>query len=129
MLIVYALGVLNSYPILCYCMVGVSIALMFALLMIPETPTYLIKKNRTTEAERILRKLRGSRCDISVELSDISKRLQNPEQSTFSLSCLCTKARIKSLVVCIGLMVRKEIFSAHFTKKVFTFEPGLNLAF
>lgn len=109
MLIVYSLGILNSYSVLSYCLVAVSVALVFAFLIIPETPTYLIKKNRILEAERTLRKLRGPHYDISVEVNDIKKGLQSPERPSFSLAILCTKARIKSLIICIGLMVRRII--------------------
>lgn len=39
----------------------------------PETPQYLLGKNRRRDAERSLRWLRGADADLSAELEDMQK--------------------------------------------------------
>lgn len=102
---VYILGIFDSYKILCYACTASSIVLFIGLPFIPESPLYLVKKKRPTDAEKVLRRLRGPHYDVSFEMKDMNERLENSHSPKISLSSIFTKVRLRSLIICIGLMV------------------------
>jgi SP family myo-inositol transporter-like MFS transporter 13 len=56
-----------------------SVILFFGFLFLPETPRWLLTKNRYDEARRALSKIRG-KADVSRELSRLQNKLKKDEQ-------------------------------------------------
>lgn len=102
---VQILAIFDSYTILCYYCTALSIALFIGFLFIPESPFYLVKKERSVEAVKVLNRLRGPHCDVSMEIKDINDQLQNQGSLKTSWTSMFTKVRLKSLIICSGLMV------------------------
>ncbi len=118
----YTLDIFKSYNILCYSCMGVNIAFLIFAMFIPETPTYCMKKNRRTEAESSLRRLRGPYYDVQGELNELRKKLEAGAQETFSLRLLLRKANAKALIISVGIMVLNSIPKlsiAHFCLRIF----------
>lgn len=108
-LIDYSLGKLNSYLILCYTLTAISVAFFAALFFIPESPQFLMKKNRKGEAEKALRRLRGPSYDVSTELNDLRKRNESSAQQRISFDVIFSRANVLALVISIGIMVSTNI--------------------
>lgn len=71
----------------------------------PETPQYLLGKNRRHDAEKALRWLRGPDADISAELEDMQKDIDNASrQQGGILSIVKSRAPRKALICSLGLM-------------------------
>lgn len=100
------LGLFNSYQILCYGCSAISVALLVGLPFIPESPLYLVKKKQSVKAEKVLRRLRGPHYDVSMEIKDINEKLETSNKPKISWSAIFTKVRLRSLIICVGLMVR-----------------------
>jgi len=52
-------------------MAALHVPFFFMLLLIPETPVYLISKGQIERAHRVLRTVRGPRWDVAKELTDL----------------------------------------------------------
>lgn len=71
----------------------------------PETPQYLLGKNRRHEAERTLRWLRGPDADLSAEIEDMQKELDDAaRQRAGVMSMVTSKAPRMALICGLGLM-------------------------
>ncbi|KPJ13961.1 Facilitated trehalose transporter Tret1 [Papilio machaon] len=71
----------------------------------PETPQYLLSKNRRRDAEKVLRWLRGPDADLTAELADMQKDVDDAaRQRAGMLSMLTNKASRMALVCGLGLM-------------------------
>ncbi|KAI8423000.1 hypothetical protein MSG28_014088 [Choristoneura fumiferana] len=71
----------------------------------PETPQYLLGKNRRHDAERALRWLRGPDADLSAELEDMQKDVDTASrQRAGMLSMVTNRAPLMALVCSLGLM-------------------------
>ncbi|KAL0811515.1 hypothetical protein ABMA28_009906 [Loxostege sticticalis] len=71
----------------------------------PETPQYLLGKNRRHDAEKALRWLRGPDADISAELEDMQKDVDNASRQRGGiLSIVTSKAPRMALICSLGLM-------------------------
>lgn len=57
------------------------------------------------EAETVLRRLRGPHYDVSVEIKDMNEKLELSNKPKISWSAVFTKVRLRSLMICFGLMV------------------------
>lgn len=121
-LIDYSLGKLNSYLILNYSIIAISVAFFVGLFFIPESPQYLIKKNRKGEAETALRRLRGPTYDVSTELNDLRKRNESTAQQKVSFQGLFTKSNVMALVISIGCMVNIKYIMCILYYSVFKME-------
>lgn len=89
-----------------------AIPLLFAILFFlqPETPIYLMKKKKNTEALASLKRLRGSAYNCENELEEIKEILQNNSESKVSLmEILSTTAAKKSLLICFSLMFFQQM--------------------
>ncbi|XP_072933719.1 facilitated trehalose transporter Tret1 [Epargyreus clarus] len=71
----------------------------------PETPQYLLSKNRRRDAEKALRWLRGPNADLTGELEDMQKDVDNASrQSGGMLSLVKNRASLMALICSLGLM-------------------------
>lgn len=100
----YVLGGLESYALLNQACAAATLVFLIGAFFLPESPMYLAKKNRKTEAEQSLRRLRGVHYDVYVEYNEIRKNLDSSQQA-FSLADVFTPVNIKALTIALGLMV------------------------
>ncbi|XP_022827727.1 facilitated trehalose transporter Tret1-like [Spodoptera litura] len=71
----------------------------------PETPQYLLGKNRRRDAEKSLRWLRGPDADLTAELEEMQKDVDEASrQRAGALSMLTNKAPRMALICGLGLM-------------------------
>jgi len=83
-----------------------GIALIFGILPLPDSPRWLIRRNRLDEGREVLRKLRPG-ADIARELDDIRAELAQETGGTWS--DLLAPAFRKALIVGIGLAVFQQV--------------------
>ncbi|XP_045780648.1 facilitated trehalose transporter Tret1-like [Maniola jurtina] len=71
----------------------------------PETPQYLLAKNRRRDAEKALRWLRGPDAELSGELEDMQKDVDNSSRQQGGLVRMLTnRAPLMALICSLGLM-------------------------
>ncbi|XP_049880705.1 facilitated trehalose transporter Tret1-like [Pectinophora gossypiella] len=71
----------------------------------PETPQYLLGKNRRRDAEKSLRWLRGPDADLSSELEDMQKEVDNASRQSASIrTMLSNRATLMAFICSLGLM-------------------------
>ncbi|KAL4703608.1 hypothetical protein ACJJTC_006785 [Scirpophaga incertulas] len=71
----------------------------------PETPQYLLSKNRRRDAETSLRWLRGPNADLTGELEDLQKEIENAARHRAGFSRLLTSRAPRIALICsLGLM-------------------------
>ncbi len=102
-LLVYLLGIYNSYETLAA--VGIVIAILAAAmtLRIPDTPRFLLLRNRTQEAVNALKFLRGAHADVEEEVRDIQECMESDEKVTWTE--IFTKPEMwQPLKIAMGLM-------------------------
>jgi sugar porter (SP) family MFS transporter len=107
----YIIGAtVNAFWLSTICMIlPVLCALLFTTM--PETPTYYISKNKTTEAENSLRWLRGADFDISSEIETLNVEKEERKKLNANRSLKVAFSRIESrlaLLIVIGLMIIQQ---------------------
>lgn len=105
--ILFANLVGGALPWRSFSIVMAVIPILFAItfFFMPETPQYLLKRNKLKEAERCLRWLRGSNYDISNEIDLIQKDVENATQNKASLKDLVMNRANRNALICsLGLM-------------------------
>lgn len=109
-LFVYAVGsgvnvfVLN---VICMCVPIVFGCIFF---FMPETPLYLVSKNRNDEAIKSLKWLRGSEYDYNAELSELQSEHNDRQNAQGSLmDALLRKASLKAIGISMGLMFFQQL--------------------
>ncbi|CAG9829175.1 unnamed protein product [Diabrotica balteata] len=75
----------------------------------PETPIYLMKKNRPEEAKKALQRLRGSSYDCDAELKEIQLSFEQGTSEKSFMTVLKTKAAIKASLITFGLMFFQQM--------------------
>ncbi|KAI5641006.1 sugar transporter domain-containing protein [Phthorimaea operculella] len=71
----------------------------------PETPQYLLGRNRRKDAERSLRWLRGPDADLAAEMEDMQKEVDDASRQSGGLSkILSNRATVIAFVCSLGLM-------------------------
>ncbi|XP_050357561.1 facilitated trehalose transporter Tret1-like [Nymphalis io] len=87
------------------------ISAIFPILMVavfwwmPETPQYLLGQNRRRDAEKALRWLRGPDADLTSELEDMQKDVDNSaRQKAGIISMITNRAPLMALICSLGLM-------------------------
>lgn len=98
---------IKVYTIICAC-----IPLLFGVVFFlqPETPIYLMKKGKTTEAKAALRKLRGDNYNVDNEIDEIQKNLDDEKKNHIPfLESFKKRATKKSLLICFGLMFFQQM--------------------
>ncbi|XP_075986544.1 trehalose transporter 1-like protein [Anticarsia gemmatalis] len=71
----------------------------------PETPQYLLGKNRRRDAERSLRWLRGPDADLSGELEEMQKEVDEASRQRAGITSMITNRPSRMALICgLGLM-------------------------
>lgn len=106
----YVLGAIVTYDSLAILSGLVPLVFLIAFFNAPETPVYLLRNNKRSEAEKSLRTLRGSSYNINVELNELQNDINKSAQASSSVMELITrKATIKGLIVSLGLMLFQQL--------------------
>lgn len=104
-LFVYGVGYdLNVFTFSIIC--GV-LPLVFAVsfVFMPESPLYLISKNRSEDAIKSLKWLRGEHYDFSDELNELQSQHDEDINNKISfIAALRRRATVKALIIIVGLM-------------------------
>ena len=104
-LLVYALGyglTVFTFSIVCGI---IPIVFVCAFVFMPESPLFLVTKNRTEGAIKSLKWLRGSQYDYNNELIELQEQHEADQANkTPLLVALRRKATIKGLIIMIGIM-------------------------
>uniref|UniRef100_A0A1B6FS48 Major facilitator superfamily (MFS) profile domain-containing protein n=1 Tax=Cuerna arida TaxID=1464854 RepID=A0A1B6FS48_9HEMI len=109
-LYVYVLGACVSYTILAIMCGLVPIAFVLMFFSAPETPVYLLQKNRRKEAEESLRKLRGPYYDVSYELNELQKEFEKSSDNQASImDVFKRKSALRGLLIALGLMTFQQL--------------------
>ena len=106
MLFDWLLGYFFSWRTIAYVASIPCVLLTIALYFLPESPYWLIEKDRKSEAETSLKFYRGSKFDIMSELDEIhQKHLEKEGQNSWKwvLQRICSKAFLKPFS-CIGVL-------------------------
>lgn len=109
-LFVYAIGAgLNAFliSIVCGC-----IPLVFGVIFVfmPETPLYLISKNKEDKAIKSLKWLRGNEYNYQMELDELKEQQQERvEQKVSVMAALTRRATIRALIISMGLMFFQQL--------------------
>lgn len=112
------IGILFSYvlakfvDILTYNIVLAIIPLVFGLVFIlqPETPVYLLKKNRDNEARKVLQRLRGRNYDVDAELKSMKLVMENDAKLRIPFSqSIKKKATQRAFLISFGLMFFQQL--------------------
>uniref|UniRef100_U5EQL0 Facilitated trehalose transporter Tret1 n=1 Tax=Corethrella appendiculata TaxID=1370023 RepID=U5EQL0_9DIPT len=109
-LFVYAVGAgVNVFILSIIC--GI-IPLVFGLIFyfMPESPHYLVAKQRNEEATKALKWLRGSHYDEKSELEEIKREHEKIREEKITLvEAFAKKTTIRALIVSIGLMFFQQL--------------------
>lgn len=109
-LFVYAVGAGVSVFVLSI-ICGI-IPLLFGAIFVfmPETPYYLISKNRTEDAIKSLQWLRGSQYDYTQELAEMQAENEQRKNAKIPMMQIFTsKATVRALYISFGLMVFQQM--------------------
>ena len=97
----------SSWRIVSFCGIAPCCITMLALIILPETPYWLIENNQLDEARKSLHFFRGRNYDTDLELNEIQEKhlskLQNSKSYLWILKRLCSRAFFKPFS-CIGIL-------------------------
>lgn len=104
-LFVYAVGYdLNVFTFSIICGV-LPLVFAVAFVFMPESPLYLISKDRSEDAIKSLKWLRGEHYDFSDELNELQSQHDADKNNKISImAALKRRATVKALVIIVGLM-------------------------
>ncbi|XP_049874582.1 facilitated trehalose transporter Tret1-2 homolog isoform X2 [Pectinophora gossypiella] len=106
----YVVGSYTSvfvFNILCTC---IPIVFGIIFFFMPESPSFLVMKNRNDEAKEALTRLRGRSYDVDGELDNLKfKAEQNSNSQTSFLSNITKKTALKALLICYALMLFQQL--------------------
>lgn len=111
-------GILFSYllakytEIETYNIVLAIIPLVFGIVFVlqPETPVYLLKKNKDNEARKVLKRLRGSHYDVDAELKVMKQTIENDARVKIPFTqSIKKKATQRAFLISFGLMFFQQL--------------------
>lgn len=86
------------------------IVFAISFLFMPETPAYLVGANDILAAEENLRKLRGSTYDVSQELKEIQKEIEESQQKRASIKDVVTsKGNLKAVISVVVVLAYQQL--------------------
>jgi len=110
-LIAYVIGAFVEWPILCFILGSFPLIFGLVMLLVPETPSWLLSKRQDTKAKKSLQQLRGKHTDIEEEFQMIKNHGKNvdanepQEQNRASFSSILRDVSlIKPLSISVALM-------------------------
>ncbi|XP_048001750.1 facilitated trehalose transporter Tret1-2 homolog isoform X2 [Leguminivora glycinivorella] len=91
----------------------------------PETPQYLLKRNRRRDAERALQWLRGPNADLTAELEDMQKDVDQASRQRAGMLTMVTNRTSRMALICsLGLMFFQQFSGINavifYTNQIFT---------
>lgn len=104
-LFVYVVG--YGLTVFTFSIICAAIPLIFAAIFVfmPESPLYWVSKDRTDDAVKSLKWLRGKQYDYSEELTELqSEHERNMSMNVSVIAALSRRATVKALYITIGLM-------------------------
>ncbi|CAH1716649.1 unnamed protein product [Aphis gossypii] len=105
-LYVYAIGpFVNYYSLAIMCGILPLIWFMLVLLVIPESPMYLLKRGRKEDAEKALVWLRGKDYDIASEMETLQLHIEESKKHTGKFKdMISSRATIRAAITVLGLL-------------------------
>jgi SP family galactose:H+ symporter-like MFS transporter len=85
-----------------------GVVLGLGMLVLPESPRWLLGRGRTADAEAALLSLRGTK-DVSAELAELQRDLRAEHAETPAWSMLWRRGARKPLIIGVGLAVFQQI--------------------
>lgn len=111
--ILFAYGMAWAMEPLHYTIVLACIPIVFFVVFFfqPETPVYLLRKNKEPEARKALIRLRGTdKCNIDLEIKTIKQSIEEEQNLNISLKESFKKRSTKrATAVCFGLMFFQQL--------------------
>lgn len=106
----YVVGSYTSifvFNILCTC---IPILFGIVFFFMPESPSYLVVKNKDEEAKKALIKLRGRNYDVDHELQLLQRKAEEARNNPVAFtSAITKKTAIKALIICYSLMLFQQL--------------------
>lgn len=106
----YVVGSYTSifvFNILCTC---IPIVFGIVFFFMPESPSYLVVKNKDEEAKKALIKLRGRNYDVDHELQLLQRKAEEARNNPVAFtSAITKKTAIKALIICYSLMLFQQL--------------------
>ncbi|XP_053620120.1 facilitated trehalose transporter Tret1-like [Plodia interpunctella] len=107
-LISFTIGTYLDWSQLALVVAAAPVLLFFALLFVPETPSFLLLRGKEQEAEKSLQWLRGPEADIGQELATIRTNIyaskQYHDSHSSRLKVILSKRMIRPVLITCGLM-------------------------
>ena len=127
LLLVWFLGYFLSWRIIAYILTIPPILLIMLLLLLPETPYWLIEYNNVEEAKKSLQFFRGKNYNITEELNEmqqrheVKKRESSSQTWKFVIKRIFSRAFLKPFS-CIGILSIINTWGGFSQIQVFTIE-------
>ncbi|CAL4096061.1 unnamed protein product [Meganyctiphanes norvegica] len=106
-LLTVSLGLVLRYYHFAYVGIGLSVVACALNYFIPESPTFLVTKNREEEARLLLKRLRSPDDDIELELEMIRNENKGMEENSF-ISVLRRPDIRKTMLIILGLFITQQ---------------------
>ena len=101
-LFVYAVGPYVSVQALAWILMSLPIVFVLVFIWLPESPYYLVDKNRTEDAQKSLQWLRGND-NIGQELEQMKVAIEKARLNKGTFKELFTRGNRRSLIIVLGL--------------------------
>jgi SP family facilitated glucose transporter-like MFS transporter 8 len=106
----YVIGAVADYTWLGILSGVIPVALFITFWKVPESPTYLMKKNRTEDAKKSLQYYRGRSYNIWKELQELEQDIRESSQEKASIRDLVSSSGTrKALIISLGLMLFQQL--------------------
>ncbi|KAB0794305.1 hypothetical protein PPYR_11144 [Photinus pyralis] len=106
----YLVGALLPWVGLSWVLLAIPILFAIAMYFLPDTPVYLIKCGRVTDADKSLRYFRGPNYNVSNEMKVIEANLAASEEKKAGLKDLvASRGNRKAMIAALGLMLFQQM--------------------
>nr|XP_018909446.1 PREDICTED: facilitated trehalose transporter Tret1-like [Bemisia tabaci]XP_018909447.1 PREDICTED: facilitated trehalose transporter Tret1-like [Bemisia tabaci]ARX98205.1 sugar transporter BTST40 [Bemisia tabaci] len=106
----YVYGYLVRFAVLNILCALIPIAGFFMFMFVPESPKYLLMRQKKQSAEKSLRWLRGNKYNIKQEIETLQNEIAKSSRTKVSFKDLvATKVAFKSVNIALGLMVFQQL--------------------
>lgn len=121
----YVIGAIADYIWLALLSGIVPVVFFITFSRVPESPTYLMKKNRNEDAKKSLQYYRGSSYNIWKELQDLDRDISESSQVKVSMrDLISSKGTRRALIIALGLMIFQQLSGVNavifYTGDIFT---------
>ncbi|KAK4875750.1 hypothetical protein RN001_012172 [Aquatica leii] len=106
----YFIGALVSWVGLSWILIIAPVAFAVAMYYMPDTPTYLVKSKRKSDAEKSLRYFRGTEYNVEAELKMIEAQISEAEEKQAGIKDLvASRGNRKAMASSLGLMLFQQL--------------------